>query len=227
MRRVLQRRLLHATAAQCSARRRATSGTDDGKKQKDEAKGLTEEEKFEFERLAAKRPTTAREIFNDTMRRYDETKFIATTSIQVENLPAPIQKEASPMDEYKRSTTDFLSKLEPNSGGYGIGLGAGFGNTDDKKLTFFPSRKEALPELSEGLRDDQLTSEEFRQQRIALQVQTKQQLDQVHKKINAFRGSMFSMQEHFLLADLDFQRDSFSSGTHERTLRKTFCGCRT
>lgn len=135
-----------------------------------------------------------------------EIEKLPESDVQVANLPA---KEApvTPFDEYKRSTTEFTSLVSPH-GIVGVGLGAGFGITPDKRFGFLRPRKTLQP------RGGELTPK-FDEN--GLPIETSQDKKELVKKkleyLRSFQGTTLSSREHFLLVDLDFDKDSILFGS--------------
>lgn len=128
--------------------------------------------------------------------------------VSVANLPKK-RSEKSEFDVYKRSTTDFASLVTPH-GVSGVGLGAGFGAKQDKRLGFLRPRQQPIQAHS-------MSSEMVpKYDENGLPIDATLTRDQLMKKrmeyIKSFEGMSVSRDEHFLLADLDFDRDSILFG---------------
>ncbi|CBH09641.1 hypothetical protein, conserved [Trypanosoma brucei gambiense DAL972] len=127
--------------------------------------------------------------------------------VAVMNLP-PMEKERTEFDVYQRSTRDYTSQVTPY-GTVGVGLGAGFGAREDKRLGFLRPRKlqpfggesSIVPKYDEnGMPiDESLTREQLIKKRLAY--------------MKSFEGTTMSHREHFLLVDLDFEKDAMIFGT--------------
>ncbi|CCD11583.1 unnamed protein product [Trypanosoma congolense IL3000] len=127
--------------------------------------------------------------------------------VTVANLP-PTRKEETEFDVYQRSTRDYTSQVTPFRA-VGVGLGAGFGVLEDKRLGFLRPRKlqpfagegSIVPKYDEnGMPiDESLTREHLIQKRLAY--------------MKSFEGTTMSHREHFLLVDLDFEKDAMIFGT--------------
>lgn len=128
--------------------------------------------------------------------------------VAVANLP-PKQRETAEFDEYQLSTTDFTSLVTPHGTPPKSGLGAGFGAKEDKRLGFLRPRQHLqpyarsaaiVPKYDEnGLPiDETLTPEQVMQKR--------------RDYMKSFEGTSLSATEHFLLVDLDFQKDAMLFG---------------
>ncbi|EKG08577.1 hypothetical protein TCSYLVIO_000272, partial [Trypanosoma cruzi] len=126
--------------------------------------------------------------------------------VPVANLP-PVKREKTEFDAYQRSTRDFTSQVTPY-GTTGVGLGAGFGAREDKRLGFLRPRKlqpfggesSIVPKYDEnGMPIEAgLTKEQLLKKRLAY--------------MKSFEGTTMSHREHFLLVDLDFERDAMIFG---------------
>ncbi|KEG06299.1 hypothetical protein DQ04_14761000 [Trypanosoma grayi] len=126
--------------------------------------------------------------------------------VPVANLP-PVEREKTEFDVYQRSTRDFTSQVTPY-GTTGVGLGAGFGARDDARLGFLRPRKlqpfggesSIVPKYDEsGMPiDESLTKEQLIKKRMAY--------------MKSFEGTTMSHREHFLLVDLDFEKDAMIFG---------------
>ncbi|CCW69361.1 unnamed protein product [Phytomonas sp. Hart1] len=116
--------------------------------------------------------------------------------VPVVNLPS--EPTFGPAFEaYRGNTADFLSTPLPySSPSSKSGIGGGFGVRGDKNLSFLRPRKHNLAPSSEE--DDPDTAISLAQRRMAF--------------MKRFRGSTMSLNQHFLLADLDFDRDRLILG---------------
>eukprot|EP00758_Cryptobia_borreli_P019326 Tbor_TRINITY_DN8337_c0_g1::TRINITY_DN8337_c0_g1_i1::g.21079::m.21079 len=144
------------------------------------------------------------------------------------------------LDQYKRTTMSFVSNVEPD-GIIGIGMGAGFGEMEDKRLGFLRPRKKDdsitastdddenkdIAHLPDEEKEKYLSPKTPEEKRIAKQRQLRKNQEQIAsslKKMNAFKGTTFSPNEHFLLVDLDYDRDSLLFGNtreeFEQNVRK-------
>lgn len=126
--------------------------------------------------------------------------------VPVSNLP-PVERERTEFDVYQRSTRDFTSQVTPY-GVSGVGLGAGFGSLEDKRFGFLRPRKlqpfggesSIVPKYDEnGMPvDATLTKEQLLKKRL--------------EYLKSFEGTTMSHREHFLLVDLDFEKDAMIFG---------------
>ncbi|CAJ1992320.1 hypothetical protein conserved [Leishmania donovani] len=128
--------------------------------------------------------------------------------VAVANLP-PKQRETTDFDAYQLSTTDFTSLVTPHGAPSKSGLGAGFGVKEDKRLGFLRPRHQLqpyagstsiVPKFDEnGLPiDETLTPEQVIQKR--------------REYMKSYEGTTMGAREHFLLVDLDFQKDAMLFG---------------
>eukprot|EP00796_Vickermania_ingenoplastis_P010653 gene10653-7400_t len=149
----------------------------------------------------------------DTVQGID---FLLKNTPSVERLPdseipvvnMPPKNEVTPFDSYKRSTTEFTSIVAPH-GTNSVGLGAGFGVKEDKRLSFLRPRKtlqprgvgDMAPKFDENgfLIDLSLPDAELKKRR--------------REYLQSFQGTTMSAREHFLLVDLDFEKDSILFGS--------------
>ena len=134
------------------------------------------------------------------------------------------------LGKYRRTTLSYVSNTEPDRI-MGLGMGAGFGATEDKRLGFLRPKQEnpyliqKVPDPEDENKDLAHLPEEERQKvlapktpeekRIAKQRELRKHQEQIAQslqKMNAFKGTTFSPNEHFLLVDLDFDRDSLLFG---------------
>ncbi|ORC87283.1 uncharacterized protein TM35_000232540 [Trypanosoma theileri] len=138
--------------------------------------------------------------------------------VPVCNLP-PVEREKTEFDVYQRSTRDFTSQVTPY-GTTGVGLGAGFGAKEDKRLGFLRPRKlqpfggesSIVPKYDEN----------------GMPIDPTLRKDQLMKKrleyMKSFEGTTMSHREHFLLVDLDFEKDAMlfgnTRGEFERNVTK-------
>ncbi|KAG8345093.1 hypothetical protein ERJ75_000533900 [Trypanosoma vivax] len=130
-----------------------------------------------------------------------------SSGVLVANLP-PVEREKTEFDVYQRSTRDYTSQVTPFST-TGVGLGAGFGVREDKRLSFIRPRKlqpfagdsSIIPKYDEnGMPiEESLTREQLLKKRLAY--------------MKSFEGTTMSHREHFLLVDLDFEKDAMIFGT--------------
>lgn len=170
------------------------------------------EEKANRERIAreaeergfARRDSAEAKIFMD--QTFHAPQKIGD-GVAVANLPEKA-KEKTEFDQYQRSTTDFTSLVTPH-GVTSVGLGAGFGKREDKRLGFLRPRThiqpytgsaEVVPKFDEN----------------GMPIEETLTRDQIMKKrmeyMKSFEGSVVSHTEHFLLADLDFEKDAMLFG---------------
>lgn len=129
--------------------------------------------------------------------------------VAVANLPAK-QQEPTEFDAYQLSTTDFTSLVTPHgTPPVKSGLGAGFGAREDKRLGFLRPRQPLQPYTGS-------TSIVPKFDENGIPIDEKLTPEQVMKKrkeyMKSFDGTTLSATEHFLLADLDFQKDAMLFG---------------
>ncbi|CAJ1035702.1 hypothetical protein Q4I30_007218 [Leishmania utingensis] len=125
--------------------------------------------------------------------------------VAVANLP-PKQRERTDFDAYRLSTTDFTSLVTPHGAPSKSGLGAGFGVKEDKRLRFlrprqpYPGSASIVPKFDEnGLPIDEVLTPE-------------QRIQKRKEYMKNIEGITMSAREHFLLVDLDFQKDAMLFG---------------
>ncbi|KAK7196484.1 hypothetical protein NESM_000585900 [Novymonas esmeraldas] len=171
------------------------------------------EEKAKWEqkkREAAEKGFGRRDSASDRVLMSDMFAAPETISggVAVANLP-PKRRETSEFDAYELSTTDFTSLVTPHGTPSKSSLGAGFGVLKDKRLGFLRPRQPLqpyagstaiVPKFDEnGLPiDETLTPAQVRQKR--------------KEYMRSFEGTTMSASEHFLLVDLDFQKDAMLFG---------------
>lgn len=131
------------------------------------------------------------------------------SNAHVAHLP-PKQKEITPFDAYKRSTTQFTSLVTPY-GVSGTGLGAGFGVLPDKRLGFLRPRQSLQPRGSV-----EAIEPKFDENGMPIDVTlSKAELLKRRKEyLKSFQGTTMSSREHFLLVDLDFDKDAVLFGNN-------------
>lgn len=175
-----------------------------------------EEEKWEKKKKEAaskgfgRRDTTEDKVLMGQMFESPES---ISGGIAVANLPAK-QHEPTQFDAYQLSTTDFTSLVTPHgtppSTPAKSGLGAGFGAREDKRLSFLRPRQplqpytgstSVVPKFDENGNpiEETLTPEQIMKKR--------------KEYMKSFDGTTLSASEHFLLTDLDFQKDAMLFGT--------------
>lgn len=128
------------------------------------------------------------------------------SNVTVVNLPLAKQ-DPTPFDVYQRSTTEFTSLVAPH-GVSGVGLGAGFGAKEDKRLSFLRPRKTLQPRGGAEL------APRFDENGFPIEP-TSTSTDLAKKRLEymkSFHGTTMSSREHFLLVDLDFEKDSILFG---------------
>ncbi|GET92073.1 hypothetical protein, conserved [Leishmania tarentolae] len=137
-----------------------------------------------------------------------ETPESISNGVTVANLP-PKHRETTDFDAYQLSTSDFTSLVTPHGAERKSGLGAGFGVKEDKRLSFLRPRQplqpyagstSIVPKFDEnGLPiDETLTPQQVMQKR--------------REYMKSYEGTNMSSREHFLLVDLDFQKDAMLFG---------------
>lgn len=140
------------------------------------------------------------------------------SGIKVYNLPPakPAEGETA-FDLYRKTTNDYLSTAN-ESGIAGVGLGAGFGSRPDKRLSWLRPRQQdhltPLPPEAEESRLLQKIQEEGNQNipEAKTPEERKKQIERMLKHMKSFDGMSMSRNEHFLLADLDFEKDALLFG---------------
>jgi hypothetical protein len=177
-------------------------------KVKDEEARWEEKKKEAASRGFGRRDTTEDKILMGQMFHAPES---ISGGVAVANLPAKKQ-EVTEFDAYQLSTTDFTSLVTPHGtppAREKSGLGAGFGAREDKRLGFLRPRQPLqpytgstaiVPKFDEnGIPiDESLTPEQLMKKR--------------KEYMKSFEGTTLSASEHFLLADLDFQKDAMLFG---------------
>ncbi|EPY38592.1 hypothetical protein AGDE_05337 [Angomonas deanei] len=131
---------------------------------------------------------------------------VTKDGVKVSNLPDGADS-VDAFTQYNRSTSEFTSLVTPYRSPDDA-LGAGFGVKPDKRLGFLAPRKplqphgssEIVPKYDEnGMPiDETMTREQLFKKRM--------------EYMKSFEGMSVSHNEHFLLADLDFQKDSLLFG---------------
>lgn len=147
------------------------------------------------------------------------------SGIKVYNLPPTVSAEGdASFDQYRKTTSDYLSKVSPNTL-VGVGLGAGFGSRGDKRLGWLRSRQDHLTPMppeeeykallkkseTEGVQD--LPEAKTPQER-------KEQIERLLKYMKSYDGMTLSHNDHFLLVDLDFEKDSLLFGSSREEFTK-------
>ncbi|KAG5495281.1 hypothetical protein JKF63_02347 [Porcisia hertigi] len=164
-----------------------------------------EKKKEAAEKGFARRDSTEDQVLMAQLFRAPES---TSSGVAVVNLPAK-KRETTDFDAYQLSTTDFTSLVTPHGTPCKSALGAGFGVKKDKRLGFLRPRQSLqpyagsiaiVPKFDEnGLPiDETLTPEQVRQKR--------------KEYMKSLEGTTMSAREHFLLADLDFQKDAMLLG---------------
>lgn len=133
-------------------------------------------------------------------------EVLSESGVQVANLPSKAG-EVTPFDEYKHSTVEYSSRVAP----HGIttpGLGAGFGIVPDKRFGFLRPPKSLQPrgggELEPKYDENGMP--------IDLTLSKSELIQRRKEYLKSFQGSTMSSREHFLLVDLDFEKDSILFG---------------
>lgn len=169
-----------------------------------------EKEHFEkMEREAQERGFGRRDSGDDKI--FMDRTFHAPDKIDgvaVANLPAK-EKEETEFDKYELSTADFTSIVMPH-GKEISALGAGFGARPDKRLGWLRPRQTVQP-YSSGA-----TSITPKYDENGMPVDETLSRDQLMKKrmdyLKSIEGTTMSHKEHFLLVDLDFEKDAVLFG---------------
>jgi hypothetical protein len=136
---------------------------------------------------------------------------VLPSGIRVYNLP-----RAEQFSEYRRSTIDIASNVDSQKT-LGVGFGAGVGAAADKRLGWLRPRQgsqEALAKHDEKQRNDELSQSFSTGDAIDWKnpEELRRHQKNVRAKLAAMQGSTMSMNEHFLLCDLDFDRDAMLFG---------------
>ncbi|CCW63701.1 unnamed protein product [Phytomonas sp. EM1] len=146
----------------------------------------------------------------DDMIFMDKT-FHAPTKIDgvsIAGLPSE-PKCGKEFDAYRGSTVDFISDVVPYESPRKPSIRGGFGVREDKRLGFLRPRK-SLPNFSQ---DDKLTPLGDENDMSVDNHLTQKQLTKKRIEfMKSFQGSVVSQRQHFLLADLDFEKDSILFG---------------
>jgi len=139
------------------------------------------------------------------------------SGIKIYNLPPPAKSGDSNFELYKKSTSDFVSTVDPNTI-VGVGLGAGFGSRPDRRLGWLrPRKQDHLTPLPPEEQEKQIMRQihEDGMQNVPeakTPQERKQQIERMLKYMKSYDGMTLSRQEHFLLADLDFEKDAILFG---------------
>lgn len=129
--------------------------------------------------------------------------------VAVANLPAK-QQEHTEFDVYQRSTTDFTSLVTPHgTPPVKSGLGAGFGAREDKRLGYLRPRQPLQPYTGSTAVVPKYDENGFP---IEEKLTPEQMMKKRKEYLKSFDGTTLSASEHFLLADLDFQKDAMLFG---------------
>ncbi|KAG5469600.1 hypothetical protein LSCM1_02831 [Leishmania martiniquensis] len=128
--------------------------------------------------------------------------------VAVANLP-PKERDRTDFDEYRLLTTDFTSLVTPHGAPSKSGLGAGFGVREDKRLGFLRPWKPLQPHTGSTA-----IVPKFDENGLPIdEALTPAQVIQKRKEyMKSFEGTIMSASEHFLLVDLDFQKDAVLFG---------------
>lgn len=135
---------------------------------------------------------------------------VISDGVKVANLPEK-EVEKTEFDTYKRSTTDFTSLVTPH-GITGTGMGAGFGAKEDKRLGFLNLNRPLRPFTGiVGITDSPVRYDEN-----GFPVEKNLSQDEARRLrleyLKSFQGTTLSNREHFLLVDLDFDKDAVLFG---------------
>lgn len=175
---------------------------------KEEEKKWEEKKKEAASKGFARRDSTEDKVLMGQMFKAPEN---ISGGVAVANLPAK-QREATEFDAYQLSTTDFTSLVTPHGtppAQVKSGLGAGFGAREDKRLGFLRPRQPLQPYTGSTS-----VVPKFDENGIPIdETLTPEQLMKKRKEyMKSFEGTTLSASEHFLLADLDFQKDAMLFG---------------
>lgn len=171
---------------------------------KEEAERLEKVRQEAADKGFARRDTVDGQVF--LVKEFKGAEEIES-GVAVANLPAKT-KEHTEFDQYQRSTTDFSSIVTPH-GVAGVGLGAGFGARPDKRLGFLRPKQTLQP--FSGIAS---ITPKFDENGVPID-ETLSRSDAIKKRmdyIKSFEGMTMSRKEHFLLVDLDFDKDSIIFG---------------
>jgi hypothetical protein len=137
------------------------------------------------------------------------------SGIKVFNLP-PAPRGDHDFEMYQKTTTDFISPVSPNSLS-GVGLGAGFGSRPDKRLGWLRPKKDHLSPLPPEEEEKRIMAQIHRDgnqdvPEAKTPEERKQQIERMLQYMKSYDGTALSRQEHFLLVDLDYEKDSLLFG---------------
>lgn len=161
----------------------------------------------EREKEATEKGFARRETLDDIdllLKNTPSPEKLPESGVQVLNLPK--DTETTPFDSYKRSTVDFSSRVTPH-GIVGVGLGAGFGSLPDKRLGFLRPRNSLQPR---GIKEPK-----YDENGMPIEDSSLSDTELIKKRkeyLQSFSGTTMSHREHFLLVDLDFEKDSILFG---------------
>ncbi|KAG5469957.1 hypothetical protein CUR178_02099 [Leishmania enriettii] len=174
---------------------------------------VVDEEKAKWERkkkAAAEKGFARRDTADDRilMSQLFEAPKRISGGVAVANLP-PKKRERTDFDAYQLSTTDFTSLVTPHGSPTKSGLGAGFGVKEDKRLGFLRPWQPLKPHTGSTA-----IVPKFDENGVPIdETLTPEQVMQKRKEyMKSFEGTIMSASEHFLLVDLDFQKDAMLFG---------------
>ena len=169
------------------------------------------------------------DLFGEKKATNDVEAVVKDPNPATENTTVINDDTNNALGQYKRTTLSYVSNTEPDRI-MGIGFGAGFGAVEDKRLGFLRPKQENpylvskvdendenkdIAHLPENERQKYLAPKTPEEKRIAKQRELRKHQEQIAQslqKMNAVKGTTFSPNEHFLLVDLDFDRDSLLFG---------------
>ncbi|CUG83132.1 Hypothetical protein, putative [Bodo saltans] len=137
------------------------------------------------------------------------------SGIKVFNLP-PAPRADHDFEMYQKTTSDFISPVNPNSLS-GVGLGAGFGSRPDKRLGWLRPKKDHLSPLPPEVEEKRIMAQIHKDgnqdvPEAKTPEERKQQIERMLQYMKSYDGTALSRQEHFLLVDLDYEKDSLLFG---------------
>lgn len=137
------------------------------------------------------------------------------SGIKIFNLP-PAPRDGHDFEMYQKTTSDYISPVNPNALS-GVGLGAGFGSRPDKRLGWLRPKKDHLVPLPPEEEEKRIMAQIHRDgnqdvPEARTPEERKQQIERMLQYMKSIDGTTLSKQEHFLLVDLDYERDSLLFG---------------
>lgn len=141
---------------------------------------------------------------------------IISGSVSVSNLPE-VPRKKTEFDDYQLSTTDFTSLVTAHGAPVSSALGAGFGAKEDKRLGFLRPRKPLQPYSGTT---PLMPKYDENGMPIDLSLSREQLMEKRREYLKSFEGTTLSAREHFLLVDLDFQKDSMLFGNTREEFEK-------